>query len=125
MKSRSSVRIIATAASSRISEPAPRTSSYGVFSCMSYPTASIAFVSYGLLAEGDRGQKLAYVRDLLHVASKPQEQVDPEKARAATQKPTPFATPSCAAQIAGASCAALKPSRPGPRRLSLRRVMSR
>ena len=34
--------------------------------------------------------------------------------RAATQKPTLFATPSCAAQIAGASCAALKPSRPGP-----------
>ena len=69
---------------------------------------------YGFLAKGERGEKLAYVRDLLHVASKPQEQVDPRRRRAATQKPTPFATPSCAAQIAGASCAALKPSRPGP-----------
>ena len=35
---------------------------------------------YGFLAKGERGEKLAYVRDLLHVASKPQEQVDPEKA---------------------------------------------
>ena len=69
---------------------------------------------YGFLAKGERGEKLAYVRDLLHVASKPQEQVDPGRRRAATQKPTPFVTPSCAAQIAGASCAALKPSRPGP-----------
>ena len=34
---------------------------------------------YGFLAKADRGEKLAYVRDLLHVASKPQEQVDPEK----------------------------------------------
>ena len=79
---------------------------------------------YGFLAKGERGEKLAYVRDLLHVASKPQEQVDPRRRRAATQKPNTPATPSCAAQIAGASCAALKPSRPARRRLSLRHVMT-
>ena len=36
---------------------------------------------YGFLAKADRGGKLARVRELLHVASKPQEKVDPEKAR--------------------------------------------
>ena len=69
---------------------------------------------YGFLAKGERGEKLAYVRDLLHVASKPQEQVDPEKAPCGDPEADAVLTPSCAAQIAGASCAALKPSRPGP-----------
>ena len=36
---------------------------------------------YGFLAKADRGGKLARVRELLRVASKPQEKVDPEKAR--------------------------------------------
>ncbi len=35
---------------------------------------------YGFLAKADRGEKLARVRELLHVASKPQEKADPEKA---------------------------------------------
>ena len=35
---------------------------------------------YGFLAKADRGEKLARVRELLHVASKPQEKANPEKA---------------------------------------------
>jgi putative transposase len=59
---------------------------------------------YGFLAKADRGDKLARVRELLRVQAAGEGR-SLRRRGAATQKPTSFATPPCAARIAGASCA--------------------
>ena len=69
---------------------------------------------YGFLAKADRGEKLrACVSRSTSRPSRRRRSILRRRG-AATQKPTSFATPPCAARIAGASCAALKASLPGP-----------
>jgi hypothetical protein len=113
MKWRSSTRIIAAAAAAA-SCASPRTSSSDVFSSTSYPTACIAFVTTVSSPKASAAKSSHMCETCSTSRPSRRSRSILRRRRAATQKPTPFATPSCAAQIAGASCAALKPSRPGP-----------
>ena len=113
MKWRSSTRIIAAAAAAA-SCASPRTSSSDVFSSTSYPTACIAFVTTVSSPKASAAKSSHMCETCSTSRPSRRSRSIRRRRRAATQKPTPFATPSCAAQIAGASCAALKPSRPGP-----------
>jgi hypothetical protein len=67
---------------------------------------------YGFLANGERGGKLAYVRDLLQV-QRAQEPDDGAQARrrVPSQRQTPLTNRSPSARIAAASCAAWSASR--------------
>ena len=63
----------------------PRTSSSDDLPLHVLPNGLRRIRHYGFLAKGEQSEKLAYVRDLLHVASKPQgEEVDPVPRRAAS-----------------------------------------
>ena len=100
MKWRSSTRIIAAAAAAA-SCASPRTSSSDVFSSTSYPTACIAFVTTVSSPKASAAKAPHMCETCSTSRPSRRSRSIRRRRRAATQKPTPFATPHALPRLRG------------------------